>query len=192
MFGSKETLKEIFPLKRCKHNFNKKSNKNVGPCLYYHIGRCLGPCINEVALSEYRSMINQIVLFLEGKTDIVKEYIKENIDICIKKLEFEKAKELHERLEKITKITEKQKEAVKAGVLDILKETYDFEEEDFLSALSSAHLENDLIRAGLVYFFYSSANCGSSDLGKHSREKTCIKCHKLSYPSGNGSAYKQT
>ncbi len=103
------TLKEIFPLKRCKYNFSKKTNKNVGPCLYYHIGRCLGPCINDVAREEYSSMINQVVLFLEGKTDIVKSYIKENIDKCIEKLEFEKAKQLHERLEKITKITEKQK-----------------------------------------------------------------------------------
>ncbi len=103
------TLKEIFPLKRCKYNFNKNANKNVGPCMYYHIGRCLGPCINDVAREEYRSMINQVVLFLEGKTDIVKSYIKENIDKCIEKLEFEKAKELHERLDKIIKITEKQK-----------------------------------------------------------------------------------
>ena len=103
------TLKEIFPLKRCKYNFNKSTNKNVGPCLYYHIGRCLGPCINDVALEDYRSMINQVVLFLEGKTDIVSDYIKENIDRCIEKLEFEKAKVLSERLDKIVKVTEKQK-----------------------------------------------------------------------------------
>lgn len=103
------TLKEIFPLKRCKYNFNKKTNKNMGPCLYYHIGRCLGPCINDIALQDYKSMINQVVLFLEGKTDIVKDYIKENIEKCIERLEFEKAKELSERLEKITKITDKQK-----------------------------------------------------------------------------------
>lgn len=104
-----ETLKEIFPLKRCKYNFNKNTNKKVGPCLYYHIGRCLGPCINDIALDDYKSMINQITLFLEGKTDDVKEYIKENIDRCIERLEFEKAKELHERLVKISKITAKQK-----------------------------------------------------------------------------------
>lgn len=103
------TLKEIFPLKRCKYNFNKKTNKNVGPCLYYHIGRCLGPCINDIALEDYRAMINQVVLFLEGKTDIVKSYIKESIDKCIEKLEFEKAQTLSERLEKITRVTEKQK-----------------------------------------------------------------------------------
>lgn len=103
------TLREIFPLKRCKYNFNKKTNSNVGPCLYYHIGRCLGPCINDVALEEYKNMINQIIMFLEGKTEVVKEYIKENIERCIEKLEFEKAKELNERLDKITRVTEKQK-----------------------------------------------------------------------------------
>ena len=103
------TLREIFPLKRCKYNFNKKSNSNVGPCLYYHIGRCIGPCINDVALEEYKSIINEVVFFLEGKTSSVKEYIEKQIEENIKKLEFEKAKVLKERLDKIITITNKQK-----------------------------------------------------------------------------------
>ena len=103
------TLREIFPLKRCKYNFNKACNKNVGPCLYYHIGRCLGPCINDIKLEEYNEMINQVILFLEGKQDLVKEYIINNIEECIQKLEFEKAAKLKERLDKISKVLEKQK-----------------------------------------------------------------------------------
>ena len=105
------TLREIFPLKRCKYNLGKNTNKNIGPCLYYHIGRCLGPCINDVVLNEYKAMIDQIIMFLEGKEDSVKEYIEKNIQECIEKLEFEKAKQLKERLDKISKITEKQKVA---------------------------------------------------------------------------------
>lgn len=103
------TLREIFPLKRCKYNFNKACNKNVGPCLYYHIGRCLGPCINDIKLEEYNEMIKQVILFLEGKQDLVKEYIINNIEECIQKLEFEKAAKLKERLDKISKVLEKQK-----------------------------------------------------------------------------------
>lgn len=103
------TLREIFPLKRCKYNFNKASNVKVGPCLYYHIGRCLGPCINDIKREEYINMINQISLFLDGKTDLVKQHIISSIDKCIENLEFEKAQELKLRLEKIAKITEKQK-----------------------------------------------------------------------------------
>ena len=96
---------------RCKYNLGKNTNKNIGPCLYYHIGRCLGPCINDVVLNEYKAMIDQIIMFLEGKEDSVKEYIEKNIQECIEKLEFEKAKQLKERLDKISKITEKQKVA---------------------------------------------------------------------------------
>ena len=54
------TIREIFPLKRCKYNLNKMCNAKVGPCLYYHIGRCLGPCINDVAREEYNKMLTEI------------------------------------------------------------------------------------------------------------------------------------
>ena len=43
-------------------------NAKVGPCLYYHIGRCMGPCINSIKRDEYKSMIDQVIMFLEGKT----------------------------------------------------------------------------------------------------------------------------
>lgn len=102
-------LREIFPLKRCKYNLNKKTNAKVGPCLYYHIGRCLGPCINDIKREEYLEQINQIVLFLEGKTGDVKKHITEEIDRHIENLEFEKATVLRDRLEKINIIKEKQK-----------------------------------------------------------------------------------
>lgn len=99
-------LKQIFPLKRCKYNLNKQTN--VGPCLYYHIGRCLGPCIDDVNKQEYRQMVNEIILFLEGKTKQVEEYMKQKIDECITKLEFEKAAVYKERLDKLGTILAKQ------------------------------------------------------------------------------------
>lgn len=99
------TVKEIFPVKRCKYNLEKKK---VNPCLYYHIGRCLGPCINGIKLDEYREMIDQIVLFLQGKTSSIKEIITNQIEDCIKRLDFEKAQVLKQRLESIEKISIKQ------------------------------------------------------------------------------------
>lgn len=102
------TIKEIFPVKRCKYNLNKKSNKSVGPCLYYHIGRCLGPCLNEVTREEYLQMINEIILFLDGKTSQITSYIDEQIERCIEKLEFEKAASLKQRKDKITSVFAKQ------------------------------------------------------------------------------------
>lgn len=100
------TIKQIFPVKRCKVNLEKKKLK--APCLYYHIGRCLGPCINDINLEQYRNMINQIVLFLQGKNSEIKEILKKEIDECIEKLDFEKAQILKERIENIDKLKEKQ------------------------------------------------------------------------------------
>ena len=100
------TIKQIFQVKRCKYNLEK--NKNKGPCLYYHIGRCLGPCINDVNLQEYKEMINQVILFLQGKNKQIKDMIKTEIDKSIEKLEFEKCAILKKRLDDIEKISEKQ------------------------------------------------------------------------------------
>lgn len=92
MKESLASIKEIFPVKRCRYNLEKK--KLTRPCLYYHIGRCLGPCINDVSREEYKEMINQIVMFLQGKNSEIKDEIKKQMDEEIEKLEFEKAAKL--------------------------------------------------------------------------------------------------
>ena len=102
-----ELIKEIFPIKRCKTNFEKVSTVK-GPCLYYHIGRCLGPCINELSLNEYREMIDQVILFLNGNTSEIKRIITSKISECIEKLEFEKAAKLKERLDSIDRLSLRQ------------------------------------------------------------------------------------
>ena len=98
-------IKQIFPLKRCKYNLEKTK---ITPCLYYHIGRCLGPCKNDINKDEYKKMIDQIILFLNGKTKEVENGIKEDIEKYIEKLEFEKANNLKQRLLDIEKINLKQ------------------------------------------------------------------------------------
>ena len=102
-----ELIKEIFPIKRCKTNFEKVSTVK-GPCLYYHIGRCLGPCINELSLNEYREMIDQVILFLNGNTSEIKRIITSKISECIEKIDFEKAAKLKEILDSIDRLSLRQ------------------------------------------------------------------------------------
>ncbi|MEG0872606.1 MAG: excinuclease ABC subunit UvrC [Clostridia bacterium] len=100
------TIKQIFPVKRCRLNLQKQ--KVSSPCLYYHIGRCLGPCVNDINLEQYKEMINQIVLFLQGKTVQIKDMLNAQINKSIEKLDFEKASLLKTRLDNIEKISVKQ------------------------------------------------------------------------------------
>lgn len=100
------TIKQIFPVKRCRINLEKKTL--ASPCLYYHIGKCLGPCINEISREQYKKMVEQVILFLQGKDKEIKEILVKEIEDCIEKLDFEKAQLLKTRLEDIEKIKEKQ------------------------------------------------------------------------------------
>ena len=55
-------IKERFKIRQCR---SFKQRQRV--CLNYHIGRCLGPCVNEVSKEEYGKQIEQIIMFLERK-----------------------------------------------------------------------------------------------------------------------------
>ena len=58
-----EFIKQKFRIRQCK---NFKSNKRV--CLNYHIGRCLGPCVNNVSKEEYRNQIDEIIELFSAQT----------------------------------------------------------------------------------------------------------------------------
>ena len=97
-------IKKKFKIRQCK---NFKSTKRV--CLNYHIGRCLGPCVNKVSKEEYMKQINQIIGLLEGKTDTLLKDLKKEIEEAAKKQEFEKAAYLRDKMIAIDAISQKQK-----------------------------------------------------------------------------------
>lgn len=97
-------IKQRFQIRQCR---NFKSNKR--PCLNYHIKRCLAPCVNYISKEEYRKLIDEILLLLEGKTDkIIKNLEKEMIELS-EKQEYEKAAIVRDKKLAIEGISEKQK-----------------------------------------------------------------------------------
>lgn len=84
-----ELLNRLYPLRKCT-NMPKKE------CLYYHIGECLGYCIQKIDEEKIKSMVDEITKFLKGDDSIVLSKIDSEMEECITKLNFEKAKELNE------------------------------------------------------------------------------------------------
>ena len=74
-------INDIFPLKRCKKVFPRDIGKER-PCLNYHIGKCMAPCLGTVSQEDYRAMIDQIVQFFEGKYDGIEKDIKAQMEAC--------------------------------------------------------------------------------------------------------------
>ena len=96
-------IKEKFQIRQCK-NFRNQDRA----CLNYHIKKCLAPCMGYVSKEEYRKQINQICLLLEGKIDSIKK-LEQEMQEYSKKLEFEKAAQVRDRIMAIERVSEKQK-----------------------------------------------------------------------------------
>ncbi|MBR1753556.1 excinuclease ABC subunit UvrC [bacterium] len=104
MHSMLDFLKKTFPLKQCKTPKFKSR-----PCLYYQIGRCLGPCQNLTTPQEYGKLINQVELFLQGKQTELLNQLKSQIQEFAEKLQFEKAAKLRDSLFDLQKSLEKQR-----------------------------------------------------------------------------------
>ncbi|WP_125581694.1 excinuclease ABC subunit UvrC [Lacticaseibacillus suibinensis] len=105
VYAAQETihfLQKVYPLRRC-NGFQGR------PCLYYHMGQCLGACWRTVPEEEYAAQIAKIRSFLDGNTGRVKQELTQRMEKAAKKLEFERAAELRDQLHYIEVTVEKQK-----------------------------------------------------------------------------------
>ena len=96
-----DLLNKIFPLRKC--NVMPSS-----PCLYYHIGQCLGPCIHKDLNDKYVDMIKEIKRFLNGDDSKIKQDLVLKMKEASNSLNFEKAKEYKDLIDAINHIQEKQ------------------------------------------------------------------------------------
>src|SRR5215217_5700875 len=80
-------VKKIFTVRSC--NYDMPNEMPERPCLDYAIKRCKAPCILAQSQLDYRSMIDEVLLFLEGKPGEVVKRIRERMAIAAEALDFE-------------------------------------------------------------------------------------------------------
>ena len=98
-------INRLFPLRRCKGRNIKKRER---PCLNYQMARCMAPCSSRVDKKEYRKMVDNVLLILEGKNRQLKGHLETEMQQASKALEFEKAANIRDQLQSLTKTLEKQ------------------------------------------------------------------------------------
>ena len=99
-----EFIKSRYKIRQCK-SFKYKDR----PCLNYHIKKCMAPCMGYVTKEEYRKQINEIVSILEGKTEELKKELEAEMLVASKKMDYEKAQELRDKIFAIERIAQRQK-----------------------------------------------------------------------------------
>ena len=95
-------LNRLYPLKKCE-------GKPKEVCLYYHIGECLGYCSKEIDANKVIEMENEILSFLRGNDQILKDKIMNKINKYSEDLNYEMALDLKKELEYIDIVLDKQK-----------------------------------------------------------------------------------
>jgi excinuclease ABC subunit C len=97
-------VKRVFTVRSCNYDMPREMPERA--CLDHHIGRCKAPCILAQSQADYRAMIDEVVLFLEGKTAEVTRRVRERMADAAGRLDFERAAEMRDALAKLERLEE--------------------------------------------------------------------------------------
>ena len=113
-----KALKRIFPFRSCSEPI---TGTDTRACLEYDLNLCLGPCIGAVSKTEYAEIIKQVILFLEGKQEIVVRKMEKQMKAAAQALDFEKAAILRDQIQAIHRVIEGQRiAATVSGEQDVI------------------------------------------------------------------------
>jgi excinuclease ABC subunit C len=106
VYQTLDTLRRGFPYLTCDREITGHDKR---ACLYYDIKLCNAPCIGAVTQTEYRTTIDQLCHFLEGKTDAILLDIDRKMTAAAEAMQFERAAEYRDQLKALKHIVERQK-----------------------------------------------------------------------------------
>ncbi|HZT14089.1 MAG TPA: excinuclease ABC subunit UvrC [Candidatus Baltobacteraceae bacterium] len=96
----------VFPLRTCPEPIDGRRRR---PCLQYHIKRCLAPCVGFQTQDEYDRMIEEVVLFLEGKQESLLGRLQHEMLGAADTYNYETAARIRDRIVAVRRVTEAQK-----------------------------------------------------------------------------------
>ncbi len=107
-------LRRVFPLRTC-GTFPKS------PCLEYHLGQCLAPCVAYINEAAYDRMVGDLVAFLEGRRDPLLRELSRRMKRAAQDERFEEAGRLRDQIQALTSIIVAKARSAQAGPLDQLQ-----------------------------------------------------------------------
>ena len=97
-------VKRIFTVRSC--HYALPGDAPDRPCLDYSIKRCLAPCVGYQSMADYGAMIDEVIWFLDGRTNNVVRRVRERMMDAAARLDFERAGELRDALRHLEQMEE--------------------------------------------------------------------------------------
>ncbi|MGE5838632.1 MAG: excinuclease ABC subunit UvrC [Deltaproteobacteria bacterium] len=98
-------IDRIFHLRKCR---DRSLPKRSRPCLNCQLERCLGPCATEVPVEAYQQIVDQVILFLEGRSQELIRTLRKDMETASENLEFEKAAKIRDQIRAVERTVERQ------------------------------------------------------------------------------------
>jgi excinuclease ABC subunit C len=114
-----EVVKRLYTVRSCRYNL--PDDAPARPCLDYHIGRCLAPCVGLQTRDAYRTMVDEILEVLGGRTRNVRERVTADMQKAAESLDFERAATLRDVLNGLEGLERRQRALdVRGGDTDVI------------------------------------------------------------------------
>jgi len=89
-----EVIKRLYSVRSCRYDLPREAPDR--PCLDYHIGRCLAPCVGLQSQKSYSGMIQEILRILDGETESLRGEVQEGMEEASRELRYEEAARLRD------------------------------------------------------------------------------------------------
>lgn len=103
-----DLLQKLYHLRSCSRVLPRDTGKDR-PCLNYHIKQCDAPCQGYISPEEYKSHVDQALLFLNGNYDPIRKLLEEKMLAASENMEFEEAAGYRDLLNSVNQVAQKQK-----------------------------------------------------------------------------------
>jgi excinuclease ABC subunit C len=103
--GTVKSIRRLLPFRTCSDDIFKQGKV----CLDFHIKRCPGPCEGRISAEDYRARINEVALFMEGRSDRLARQLRERMEAASERLDYENAARYRDQLQSVESIADRQK-----------------------------------------------------------------------------------
>jgi excinuclease ABC subunit C len=174
-----EVIKRLYTVRSCRYDLPTEAPAR--PCLDYHIGRCLAPCVGLQTQAQYGEMTAEILDVLGGKVDHVRSRVETEMRDAAGKMEFERAANLRDVLTGLASIERRQRAMdIRGGDIDVVGTARDGDrgcavlmriregkllgrELDFFENVSDES-DASLLETAATRFYFGRGDHGLSDL----------------------------
>src|SRR5881394_83590 len=106
-------IRRIFTVRSCSWHLPEDAPDR--PCLDFHIERCKAPCVGYQSVEAYKRMIDDVLLFLSGKTLEVRSRLRERMHEASNAQDYERAAQLRDALKWLDQLEQPQTVEVVGG-----------------------------------------------------------------------------